>query len=84
MMDNDNDKSPLEDVNLPEDQEKLTQQALGNTAISNDDDNNQSLPKTTGTGSNPPSAAPNSLIVHEDENGEKTYEDGEDVKKSSE
>ena len=84
MMDNDNDKSPLEDVNLPEDQEKLTQQALGNTAISDNDSDNESLPKTTGTGSNPSSATPNSLIVHEDESGEKTYEDGEDVKRSGE
>lgn len=60
--------------------EKLAQAALGNPQSEKPsiDNNNEllSLPKTSGTGSNPSSAAPNSLIVHEDENGEKRYEEG--------
>ena len=71
---NDNDKSPLEDVNVPEDQEKITQRALGNTTVEDDESENKSLPKTTGTGSNPPSAAPSSIIIQEDENDEETDE----------
>lgn len=63
--------------------EKLNQQALGNTDFddavegeSNDD--LLSVPKTSGTGSNPAAAAPHSLIVHENETGEKRYEIGND------
>lgn len=64
--------------------EKLSQKALGNTELelntSNDNDELKSTPKTTGTGGNPASSTPNSLIVHEDEKGEDRYEDGEDTK----
>jgi len=62
------------------DQEKMAQAALGNKQIlqSTEENNNEivSIPKTSGTGSNPSSATPNSLIVHEDELGEKRYEAG--------
>ena len=62
------------------DQEKMAQAALGNKQVPqlSEENNNEivSLPKTSGTGSNPSSATPNSLIVHEDELGEKRYEAG--------
>jgi len=62
------------------DQEKLAQAALGNkrTDQSSTDNDIEILPtpKTSGTGSNPSSAAPHSLIVHEDESGGKRYEEG--------
>ncbi|WP_293788384.1 hypothetical protein [uncultured Pedobacter sp.] len=61
-------------------QEQLAQAALGNTeAIQSSTDSNidiMSIPDISGTGSNPSAAAPHSLIVHEDENGEKKYEEG--------
>lgn len=75
------DSSPLDEVNKRKDQEQLSQQALGNTDLKETGEvsaNNDllSTPKTTGTGGNPAGAAPNSLIVHEDESGEDRYEDG--------
>ncbi|RBQ11776.1 hypothetical protein [Pedobacter miscanthi] len=62
------------------DRERLAQTALGNPqgdkpSIDNNDEL-LSIPKTSGTGSNLPSAAPHSLIVHEDENGKKRYHEG--------
>ncbi|WP_412468110.1 hypothetical protein [Pedobacter sp. KLB.chiD] len=78
MEDNTNKKEQQEEhLN---DQEKLAQAALGNTeAIQPSTDNNNdtpTIPEISGTGSNPSSAAPHSLIVREDENGEKKYEEG--------
>lgn len=62
------------------DQEKIAQAALGNTQVpqrsAENNDDLVSIPKTSGTGSNPSSAAPNSLIVHQDEHGEERYEEG--------
>lgn len=62
------------------DQEQLAQAALGNTQTAQPSTENNngilSMPKTSGTGSNPSSAAPHSLIVHEDKSGEKRYEEG--------
>jgi hypothetical protein len=62
------------------DQEKIAQTALGNTQVPqpSTDNNNEilSIPKTSGTGSNPSSAAPHSLIVHEGEPVEDRYEEG--------
>ncbi|KQR70404.1 hypothetical protein [Pedobacter sp. Leaf176] len=57
-------------------QEKQNQKALGNTDVSSTTgaDELKSTPKITGTGSNPPAAAPESLIVHEDEDDENRYE----------
>lgn len=58
-------------------QEKQNQKALGNIDVSNSseaDSDLKSTPKITGTGSNPPAAAPESLIVHEDEDDENRYE----------
>jgi hypothetical protein len=76
MEDNKNEQ---QEVGLT-DQEQLAQAALGNTeAIQPSTDSNNdilTIPEISGTGSNPPSAAPHSLIVHEDENGEKKYEEG--------
>ncbi|WP_421943122.1 hypothetical protein [Pedobacter sp.] len=70
--------------NTETDQEKLSQKALGNTAVelnaSSSDNELKSTPKTTGTGGNPASSTPNSLIVHEDEKGEHRYEDGDETK----
>lgn len=82
MSNKEQNTSPLDDVRERKDQEQLSQQALGNAdAEQNNDlsaDNDLlSKPVTTGTGSNPAAAAPNSLIVHEDESGEKRYEEGE-------
>ena len=60
-----------------DEQEKQNQKALGNTDVSNSseaDADLKSIPKITGTGSNPPAAAPESLIVHEDEDNENRYE----------
>jgi len=58
---------------------KLNQIALGNTDIEITPERNNndflSLPKTSGTGSNPAAATSESLIVHEDRK-EKRYEDG--------
>lgn len=65
------------------DKEQLSQKALGNTDIESNTKNNsndlKSTPKTTGTGGNPASSTPSSLIVHEDLEGESRYEDGEDT-----
>jgi len=62
------------------DQEKIAQTALGNMQVSQPStDNNdglRSLPKTSGTGSNPASAAANSLIVHGGAGAEDRYEEG--------
>jgi len=58
-------------------QEKQNQRALGNTDVSNPseaDTDSKNTPKITGTGSNPPGAAPESLIVHEDKDDENRYE----------
>jgi len=58
-------------------QEKQNQKALGNTDIDSSSEADADLkraPKITGTGSNPPAAAPESLIVHEDEDDENRYE----------
>ncbi|MEH3114357.1 hypothetical protein [Pedobacter terrae] len=78
-MENNENKKDQQEERLT-DQEQLAQAALGNTeAIQPSTDNNidiLSIPEISGTGSNPPSAAPHSLIVHEDENGEKKYEEG--------
>jgi hypothetical protein len=78
MEDNTNKKEQQEESLT--NQEQLAQAALGNTeAIQPSTENNNdilSIPETSGTGSNPSSAAPHSLIVHEDENGEKKYEEG--------
>lgn len=79
IMENDKNKKEQQEESLT-DQEQLAQAALGNTeAIQSSTDNNTdilSIPEISGTGSNPSSAAPHSLIVHEDENGEKKYEEG--------
>ena len=82
MGNKDSNSSPLDEINERKNQEQLNQQALGNTAIEQTEDvhtNNDllSTPVTTGTGSNPAGAAPNSLIVHEDESGEGRYEEGQ-------
>lgn len=78
MEDHKNKKEQQEEILT--DQEQLAQAALGNTeAIQPATDNNNdilSIPEISGTGSNPSSATPHSLIVHEDENGEKKYEKG--------
>lgn len=78
MEDNKNEKGQRNEGLT--DQEQLAQAALGNTeAIQPSTDNNNdivTIPEISGTGSNPSSAAPHSLIVHEDENGEKKYEEG--------
>jgi len=81
MGNKDSNSSPLDEINERKNQEQLNQQALGNTAIDQSENvsNNNDLlstPITTGTGSNPAGAAPNSLIVHEDESGEDRYEEG--------
>ncbi len=59
----------------------MAQTALGNTQVPqpSTENNNEilSIPKTSGTGSNPSSAAPHSLIVHEDERVEERYEEGD-------
>lgn len=64
------------------DQEELSQKALGNTAVGvNPDQNNNdilSTPKTSGTGGNNAAATPDSLIVHDDEEGEDRYEQSDD------
>jgi hypothetical protein len=61
------------------DSEQLNQIALGNTDIEITPEHNNndllSLPKTSGTGSNPAAATPESLIVHEDRK-EKRYDEG--------
>jgi len=78
-MENNKNKKEQQEESLT-DQEQLAQAALGNTeAIQSSTDNNidiRSIPEISGTGSNPSSAAPHSLIVHEDDNGEKKYEEG--------
>ncbi|RYD79857.1 MAG: hypothetical protein EOP55_03705 [Sphingobacteriales bacterium] len=83
MANTDNLDSNLENGNERKDQEQLSQQALGNTDIEQhpDADNNDLLtvPKTTGTGSNLSSAAPDSLIVHEDKQGDDRYERGDNA-----
>lgn len=61
------------------DSEQLNQIALGNTDIEITPEHNNndilSLPKTSGTGSNPAAATPESLIIHEDRK-EKSDEEG--------
>ena len=78
-MENDN-KNNVDLKNERSDQEQLSQKALGNTAIKNDPDQNDndilSTPKISGTGSNNAAAAPDSLIVHEDKEGDDRYEQG--------
>ncbi len=78
-MENNKNKKEQQEESLTN-QEQLAQAALGNTeAIQPSTDNNSdivSIPEISGTGSNPSAAAPHSLIVHEDENGEKKYEEG--------
>ena len=63
-------------------QEELSQEALGNTAVKKHPEQNNndllSKPKISGTGSNNAGAAPDSLIVHEDKEGDDRYESGED------
>ncbi|WP_029280336.1 hypothetical protein [Pedobacter borealis] len=79
MANTENDRKDLEKGNQRKNQEQLNQIALGNTKIKNTPltNNNDllSLPKTTGTGVNP-TAAPHSLIVHEDEKEKDRYEEG--------
>lgn len=82
MNNNQENTSPLDDVKERKDQEQLSQEALGNAEAAQTEDlsdNNDllSTPVVTGTGGNPAAATPNSLIVHEDESGEKRYEEGE-------
>ncbi|MFC1223133.1 hypothetical protein ACFE6N_04950 [Pedobacter sp. BG31] len=78
-MENNTNKKEEQEEGLTN-QEQLAQAALGNSeAIQPSADNNNdvlTIPEISGTGSNPSSAAPHSLIVHEDENGEKKYEEG--------
>ncbi|PWS33854.1 hypothetical protein [Pedobacter paludis] len=80
MANTDNTAAGLENGNERKDQEQLNQKALGNKDIEahSEDNNNEllNIPKTTGTGSNPAAATPDSLIVHEDEKGDKRYEKG--------
>ena len=63
-------------------QEELSQEALGNTAIEKHPGQNNndllSTPKISGTGSNNAGATPDSLIVHEDKDGNERYEQGDD------
>lgn len=64
-------------IDVTDAQEKQNQEALGNTDVSSSSEGDANLrrtPKITGTGSNPPAAAPESLIVHEDEDDENRYE----------
>ncbi|WP_450091361.1 hypothetical protein [Pedobacter suwonensis] len=79
IMENNANKKEQQEEGLTN-QEQLAQAALGNSeAIQPSADNNNdilTIPEISGTGSNPSSAAPHSLIVHEDENGEKKYEEG--------
>ncbi|PWS29286.1 hypothetical protein DHW03_05565 [Pedobacter yonginense] len=80
MANQENKNTGLENGNERKDQEQLNQKALGNDDIQPKPENNNDLlntPKTTGTGSNPAGARPDSLIVHEDEEGDKRYEKGE-------
>lgn len=82
MSNQDSSSSPLDEINERKNQEQLNQQALGNTDMDQTEDVSDhndllSTPVTTGTGSNPAGAAPNSLIVHEDESGEDRYEEGQ-------
>ena len=82
MNNNQENTSPLDDVKERKDQEQLSQEALGNAEAAqtedlSDDNDLLSTPVITGTGGNPAAATPNSLIVHEDESGEKRYEVGE-------
>ncbi|RZK18679.1 MAG: hypothetical protein EOO86_09555 [Pedobacter sp.] len=80
MKDTKNDNAGLE--NERSDQEELSQEALGNTAVEKHPEQNNndllSKPKISGTGSNNAAAAPESLIVHEDKDGNDRYESGED------
>ncbi|AZI27349.1 hypothetical protein EA772_19140 [Pedobacter sp. G11] len=80
MIDTDNKNPELE--NDRNDQEELSQKALGNTSVEEHPEQNNndilSTPKISGTGSNNAGAAPESLIVHEDKYGEGRYEQGED------
>ena len=80
MANTKNDRKDLEKGNQRKNQEQLNQIALGNTEIKNTPlaNNNDllSLPKTAGTGANPATATPHSLIVHEDEKEKDRYEEG--------
>ncbi|WP_316796534.1 hypothetical protein [Pedobacter agri] len=75
-------KNEVDLNNERSDQEELSQKALGNTALDEHLEQNNtdilSTPKTSGTGSNPAGAAPESLIVHEDKEGDERYEQGTD------
>jgi len=83
MANTKNDKKDPEKGNQRKNQEQLNQIALGNTEIKNTPlaNNNDllSLPKTSGTGSNPATATPHSLIVHEDEEDKDRYEEGSSI-----
>jgi hypothetical protein len=80
MPNTENDSTDLEKGNQRKDQEQLSQIALGNTdaaETAQDNDNDLlSIPKTSGTGSNPAAAPPHSLIVHEDKKEKDRYEEG--------
>ncbi|RDC57983.1 hypothetical protein DU508_03255 [Pedobacter chinensis] len=87
MATTDKSDSKLENGNERKDQEQLNQQALGNTDITQHPEKNNNdilnVPKSSGTGSNLPSAAPDSLIVHEDEEGDARYEKGSEAEENS-
>jgi hypothetical protein len=80
MPNTENDSTDLEKGNQRKDQEQLSQIALGNTdaaeTAQNNDNDLLSIPKTSGTGSNPAAAPPHSLIVHEDKKEKDRYEEG--------
>jgi len=67
------------------DQEQMAQIALGNIQeIQPSTDNNNELlttPKTSGTGSNPSAAAPHSLIVNKNADGEESGTGGREEPK---
>jgi len=80
MADTDYNEEQTEQNNGRKDPDQLSQIALGNDAVEITPERNNndllSVPKTSGTGSNPTAAAPESLIVHDDKTGKERYEDG--------
>lgn len=79
MVDQDNisDNENQTDV---EKSDQPNQEALGNTkSAENGNEESLSIPKTTGTGSNPAGSTPNSLIVHGDKTGKDRYDVGENA-----
>ncbi|RLJ72601.1 hypothetical protein [Pedobacter alluvionis] len=88
MSDTEKNEKQERQTDQRNDSEQLNQIALGNTdiEITPERDNNDllSLPKTSGTGSNPAAANPESLIVHEDKKEKRYEEDAKDNATSGE